>query len=104
MIRSTTFALALAVFAPAHSCAQATAGETIVLHDVPLKDATRCIQPAATYHSVNPWVLQAKANAVNRNQNGTIDVGMVQINSAHFARLAAQGANLLMTITVDYRE
>ena len=99
MNRTTLLALALAFFAPAFAFAQAPAGEAIILHDVPLKDETRCVQAAATYHSVNPWVLQAilsvesgfKPNAVNRNQNGTIDVGMAQINSAHFARLKALG-------------
>lgn len=55
--------------------------------------------PAATHHGVNPWVLQAilkvesnfNPSAVNRNLNGTVDVGIAQINSIHFPRLAAQG-------------
>ncbi len=32
-----------------------------------------------------------KASAVNRNQNGTVDVGIAQINSIHFGALREQG-------------
>lgn len=64
-----------------------------------LNDKTPCVSAAAQYHGVNAWVLKAilkvesdyKADAVNRNANGTIDVGMAQINSIHFGKLAKYG-------------
>lgn len=54
---------------------------------------------AAEYHRVNPWILKAilkvesgfNAGAVNRNANGTVDVGMAQINSIHFRKLQQWG-------------
>lgn len=54
---------------------------------------------AAEFHTVNPWILKAilkvesdfDPRAVNRNANGTIDVGMAQINSIHFAKLKRWG-------------
>lgn len=60
---------------------------------------TRCILDAAQYHGVNPWLLRAilkvesdfNVRAVHRNANGTLDVGMAQINSIHFAELARWG-------------
>jgi soluble lytic murein transglycosylase-like protein len=59
----------------------------------------RCILPAAQYHHVNPFILRAilnlesslKSNAVNTNSNGTVDLGMGQINSIHFAELDKWG-------------
>lgn len=64
-----------------------------------LPDATNCVEPAASYHRVNPWVLAAilkvesnfSSRAVNRNPNGTIDVGIGQINSIHFTKLGQYG-------------
>lgn len=58
-----------------------------------------CIQPAASYHHVNPVVLRAilmvesklKPDAVGRNSNGSIDVGIGQTNSIHFPELAKHG-------------
>jgi|GEM_PF-501031 len=58
-----------------------------------------CVTKAAEYHSVNPWVLRAiikvesnfNTNAVNRNRNGTVDVGIAQINSMHFKELGKHG-------------
>lgn len=66
---------------------------------MPVTHATRCVTGAATYHSVNPWILKAilkvesgfKADAVNKNRNGTVDVGMAQINSMHFRELSKYG-------------
>lgn len=68
---------------------------------------------AAEYHSVNPWVLRAilkvesdfNPRAVSRNSNGTLDVGMAQINSIHFAELAKYGiapANLMDGCVATY--
>lgn len=62
-------------------------------------EAERCIVPAADYHSVNYDVLRAilvvesslRANAVRRNRNGSIDVGLAQINSIHFNELGKFG-------------
>lgn len=58
-----------------------------------------CVAQAATYHSVNPWVLRAiiqvesnfNPNALNKNNNGTVDVGIAQINSMHFKELGKYG-------------
>jgi len=59
----------------------------------------RCLAPAAQRHGVNPKILRAilqvesgmRANVVNHNPNGTMDVGMAQINSIHFPELAQWG-------------
>ncbi len=59
----------------------------------------QCILPASQYQSVNPHVLRAilavesnlKPGAIGRNANGTIDVGMGQMNSIHFKDLAKYG-------------
>lgn len=69
--------------------------------DIPkqLHAATPCVSDAAEYHQVNPWVLKAilkvesgfKPGSINRNANGTVDVGMAQINSIHFATLKRWG-------------
>lgn len=58
--------------------------------------AERCLLPAAQRHGVNPQILRAillvesgmRADAVHHNRNGTVDVGMAQINSIHFTELA----------------
>lgn len=54
-----------------------------------------CVSQAAAHHSVNSWVLRAiikvesnfNAKAINRNKNGTVDVGIAQMNSMHFKEL-----------------
>lgn len=59
----------------------------------------RCIVPASLFHGVNFYVLRAilkvesglNPNAINRNGNGTVDVGMGQFNSMHFKELAKFG-------------
>ena len=61
--------------------------------------AERCIVPAATYQSVNPWILRAilrvesalKPDAIGKNSNGTSDIGIGQINSIHLKELATFG-------------
>lgn len=61
--------------------------------------ADDCFDKAGAYQGVNPLVLRAvawreskgDATAVNRNANGSIDVGQLQINSIHFPDLARQG-------------
>lgn len=61
--------------------------------------AERCLVPAAERHGVNPKILRAvlqvesgmRADVVRHNRNGTMDVGMAQINSIHFPELAQWG-------------
>ena len=62
-------------------------------------EAERCILPAAELHGVNSFVLRAilkiesglKPNAVGKNRNGTVDVGIGQMNSMHFPELVRVG-------------
>ncbi len=64
-----------------------------------LSGAAPCVEAAAQFHAVNPWVLRAilkvesdfNPRAVSRNRNGTVDVGMAQINSIHFRELQKWG-------------
>lgn len=66
---------------------------------IPMTGATRCVVLAAERHSVNPWVLKAilkvesdfKPAVVRRNVNGTLDLGMAQINSVHLKELSQYG-------------
>lgn len=61
----------------------------------------RCIVPAAEFHGVNAFVLRAilkvesglKPGAIGKNRNGTIDVGIGQMNSMHFPALAKVGVS-----------
>lgn len=54
-----------------------------------------CWNKAAHYYHVDPYLLYAIANvesgmnpyAVGKNHDGTIDVGLMQINSTHFTAL-----------------
>ena len=58
-----------------------------------------CFNAAAKYQHVNPEVLRAIAkvesrdnpHAVNRNRNGTVDFGLMQINSVHLRELNRYG-------------
>ena len=58
-----------------------------------------CFDAAAEYHQVNPIILRSIAKvesnfnpgAVNRNKNGSIDVGLMQINSSWFQTLKKFG-------------
>ncbi len=59
----------------------------------------QCLLSAAQRHGVNPHILRAilqvesgmRPHVVNRNRNGSMDVGMAQINSIHFRELAQWG-------------
>ncbi|MDR5787457.1 MULTISPECIES: lytic transglycosylase domain-containing protein [unclassified Caballeronia] len=61
--------------------------------------ADDCFEQAGAYQGVNPLVLRAvawreskgDAAALNRNANGSIDIGQLQINSIHVPDLARQG-------------
>lgn len=78
-----------------------------------ISESAPCVAAAAQYHGVNPWVLRAvlkvesdfNPRAVNRNANGSVDVGMAQINSIHFSELGQWGiapANLLDGCVATY--
>lgn len=62
-------------------------------------DATGCVLPAARFHRVNSAVLAAilavesgsNPGAIGRNANGTVDLGIGQINSIHLAELKKFG-------------
>jgi lysozyme-related protein Hpa2 len=61
--------------------------------------ADDCFAAAAAYQHVSPLVLRAiawqeshaNASAVHRNANGSIDYGMMQINSVHLPALSRYG-------------
>jgi hypothetical protein len=63
------------------------------------KSIDRCIQNAAEYHEVDPQLLRAilmvesrlNPKAMNRNTNGTRDIGVAQINSIHLPVLKVHG-------------
>jgi len=58
-----------------------------------------CFDEAAGYQKVNPLILRAiawreshnRGDAVHRNANGSIDYGVMQINSVHLPTLAQYG-------------
>ncbi len=58
-----------------------------------------CIDDAAQYHNVNPWILRAivqiesssNPNAINVNSNSTVDIGLTGTNEIHFPELAKYG-------------
>ncbi|WP_205195252.1 MULTISPECIES: lytic transglycosylase domain-containing protein [unclassified Burkholderia] len=58
-----------------------------------------CLDDAAAFHRVNPRLLRAiaqhesgmRANAVNRNTNGSEDIGLMQINTSWLPTLARYG-------------
>ena len=59
----------------------------------------RCIPAAAQHHRIDPRLLRAVLKvesdlrpwALGRNANGTVDMGMAQINSIHLPELARHG-------------
>ncbi|MBN6043727.1 type III secretion system invasion protein IagB [Citrobacter sp. ku-bf4] len=75
----------------------------IVSHSV----FANCWDKAAHYYHVDPYLLYAIANvesgmnpyAIGQNRDGTRDVGLMQINSSHFAELKIQGINEYRLIT-----
>jgi soluble lytic murein transglycosylase-like protein len=58
-----------------------------------------CFEEAATYQHVNPLILQAiawqeshyHADAMHLNENGSIDYGLMQINTIHLRNLSRYG-------------
>lgn len=98
MLKERCFlAVAVCFWAAAHSATAQTAAPGSLPSQ--LSEPAPCVSAAAQYHSVNPWVLRAilkvesdfNPRAVNRNANGSVDVGMAQINSIHFAELKRWG-------------
>jgi hypothetical protein len=94
----TAAAVSLFVSFGVHSPAQAQAsGEATVA--IGPRQPDDCVTQAATYHSVSPWILRAiiqvessfNPNALNKNNNGTVDIGIAQINSMHFKELGKYG-------------
>lgn len=61
--------------------------------------ASDCFEQAAAYHRVNYIILKAiawqesrgRSEAIHVNQNGSIDYGMMQINSIHLRELSRYG-------------
>ncbi|MCV0439001.1 MAG: lytic transglycosylase domain-containing protein [Hydrogenophaga sp.] len=98
-MRARIASLASLCWLAAGSAFAQTEGETATLGAMPLTAETRCVVTAAERHSVNPWVLKAilkvesnfKPGAVNRNPNGSVDIGMAQINSIHLKELRKYG-------------
>lgn len=110
--RSVMVALFATLYSAAHATSDAVAAIP-ALPSMPETEATRCIAAAARYHTVNPWILRAilsvesnfNPRAFNVNANKTIDVGMAQINSIHFAELQRHGiapGNLLDGCIASY--
>lgn len=68
---------------------------------LPAASMADCFDDAATYHGVHPMILRAiawhesrfRADAEHRNENQTIDIGLMQINSVHLAELKRYGVN-----------
>ncbi len=58
-----------------------------------------CLDDAAAFHRVNPRLLRViaqhesgmRANAVNRNRNGSEDIGLMQINTSWLPTLSRYG-------------
>jgi soluble lytic murein transglycosylase-like protein len=71
----------------------------VMLATVPAR--ADCIDTAAARHRVNSDLLRAIAYfesalnpaAVHKNVNGTVDIGLMQINSAHLPELARYGVD-----------
>lgn len=91
--KSASFRHYLPVWLPA-SLVQAA-----MLCAVPTIARADCIDDAASFHHVNVSLMRAIAqvesgtqtHAVNANSNGTVDIGLMQINSSWLPRLAREG-------------
>lgn len=91
LITATT-AIVLAMM-PAASAFARTVSAPFTTHE------ERCILPASVFHIINPNILRAilkvesnlKPGAIGKNDNGSIDVGIGQMNSMHFKELAKHG-------------
>jgi len=60
-----------------------------------------CFDDAGRYHAVHPMILRAiawqesrfRVDALHRNDNRTVDMGLMQINSIHLAELKRYGVD-----------
>ncbi|KFC72657.1 lytic transglycosylase domain-containing protein [Massilia sp. LC238] len=68
----------------------------------PIPAAADCFDDAAQYHNVNPWILRAIAAVESnfnptvvhpRNTDGSVDEGLMGINSIHAPDLARYGVS-----------
>lgn len=79
-------------------CAQAQVNPSIAPPHA-VQSPERCIPAAAQHHRIDPRLLRAVLKvesdlrpwAFGRNANGTVDMGMAQINSIHLPELARHG-------------
>lgn len=91
--------MSLLVFAGCPQWASAQSATSDATVAIGPKQPDDCVTQAATYHSVSPWIVRAiiqvessfNQNAMNKNNNGTVDVGIAQINSMHFKELRRHG-------------
>jgi len=100
---STSAAYAAPTTAPSTSFSSSASAKPRAQHFRPPSSlsarAQYCVGEAAAFHRVNADVLHAiilvesdgRPLAIRRNSNGTVDVGMAQINTVHFAELARYG-------------
>jgi len=59
----------------------------------------QCVNLAAQYHKVSPWILAAilrhesnlRPGVVRKNTDGSVDVGIAQVNSVHFSEIGQYG-------------
>ncbi|WP_080421331.1 lytic transglycosylase domain-containing protein [Burkholderia ubonensis] len=66
---------------------------------LPLQAGATCFEAAGEHYGIDHRLLKAIAivesrmnpKAVGKNANGTVDVGLMQINSSHFPRLQRKG-------------
>jgi len=87
----------------AHGLRRAAAGAVIALAAVAPQAwaaaARDCFDEAAAYHGVSATILRAIAkvesnfqpDALGRNSNGSLDIGLMQINSIHLKELGRWG-------------
>ncbi len=76
-------------------------GGAVLLSLVSTGAMADCISDAAQYHQVPPIVLRAIAweesrlnpSALGKNKNGSVDIGLFQINSIHLPTLQKYGIN-----------
>lgn len=92
---SFTFALGALMSVPAHSAPMIPATPA----KASAQDYSACWQGAAQYHQVDVWLLYSiglvesgfDSNAVNRNTNGSVDLGAMQINTIWLKELRQYG-------------
>jgi len=85
--------VAIAILSLAASTGALAKPATRASGEVPV--APDCLDQASDFHRVNAWVLRAiiwqesgnRSTVVVRNTNGSVDVGLGQINSVHYREL-----------------